>query len=192
VGALVLAFTILAVLLYLIRRPSAVAPDTSDAGRDGGAADARADAATIVRTKIEPRKKKPVDPVAIGQPQKIKCSAGSNRRGNEGNLCDGLPFFEEALVKAIKLNVDCAPKTGAEGTLNYVLTVDFQYKRVTVFPGQSGLWKGPQARQATDCVKKSLPAPQWEAIPHQYRYYMIAVLATYPVPEPLEGLPKFE
>lgn len=189
--ALVLGFAILAVLLYVIRRPSP-AVSAVDAGTDAGAVMAKPDAGRVVKTKVEPAKAEPMEKVRLGSVQRVKCSASPNRRGNEGNLCDSLPFFEEALTQAIKGATECAPRTGKEGTLNYVLTVDFNSKRIHVFPGQSGQWRGPQARRATQCVLRALPAPQWEAIPHQYRYYMIAILATYPVSDPLEPFPKFE
>jgi hypothetical protein len=120
--------------------------------------------------------------VRLGPPQRIKCSAGASVRGQESGLCDSLPALEQGLAKAIRENVDCAPKTGKEGTINFVLTVDFTNRRLHVFPGASGSWRGPQARRATQCVKKALPPPAWDSMSHQYRYYSIAVLATYPAP----------
>jgi hypothetical protein len=190
--ALVLGFTILAVLLYLLRRPSG---KEHAAGKDGGADAAPGASARpgIIRTKIEESKKEQQqDRVSVGQVQRVKCSAGAHRRGNEGSLCDSLPFFEESLARAIRENADCGPKTGKEGTVNYVLTVDFVDKRVHVFPGASGTWKGPQAKRAAECVKRALPAPQWEAVGHQYRYYMIAIMATYSAPAQVEATQPFE
>ena len=60
-----------------------------------------------------------------------------------------------------------------------MLSVDFVEKKVHVFPGASGSWRGPQARRTTQCVKKALPAPDWTTIAHQHRHYAIAMLATY-------------
>jgi hypothetical protein len=117
--------------------------------------------------------------LTVGAIQKVKCGA-SPRGGRDGAQCDSLPFFEEALTKAVRENADCAPADG-EGTINYVLQVDFTQASVHVFPGASGKWKGPGARKATRCVKQALPAPNWSAIPHQYRFYQIALLATYRV-----------
>lgn len=189
--ALVLGFTILAVLLYMLRRPSGKEHAAKDAGAD--AAPATSARPGIIRTKIdEPKKQPQQDRVSLGQVQRVKCSAGAYRRGNEGSLCDSLPFFEESLARAIRENPDCGPKTGKEGTVNYVLTVDFVDKRVHVFPGASGSWKGPQAKRAAECVKRALPAPQWEAVGHQYRYYMIALMATYSAPAPAEAMQPFE
>lgn len=191
--AVVMSFTILAVLLYLLRRPQGTENAPPDAGADSRQASEPAEAGGIIRTKLTPAKapetKKPE--VELGAPVRVKCSSSAQIRGNEGSLCDRLPVFEQALEKAILASHDCAPKTGSAGTLNYVLTVDFTHKVVRVFPGASGQWRGPQARRAAKCVQSAVAAPKWEAIPHQYRYYMIAILAKYPAPAPLDT-PAFE
>ncbi len=129
--------------------------------------------------------------VRLGPAQRVKCGSSRASRGQEGVQCDRLPFFEEALAKAIRDNIDCAPKEDEAGTINYALEVDFKTKRVTVFPGASGDWKGPQPKRSAQCVSRSLPVPTWESLRHQHRYYLIAVLATYPAPPRVSG-PDFE
>lgn len=182
--ALVIGLVLLAVPLYLWRRPSGkdnAAPDAS-ARHDGGG-DAPSSHAQV--TDLEAGT--PDDGVKLGPVERVKCSASQRSKGEEGNLCDHLPFFEDALRKAIHGTKGCAPRTGRSGTLNYVLMIDFQHRRVGAFPGASGRWKGPQARRAAQCMLKSLPAPPWDRIQHQYRYYEIAVMATYPAPGALPG-----
>ena len=116
----------------------------------------------------------------LGAPQRVRCGPSSRAaRSREGPGCDQLPYFEEALKRAIRETVDCAPKARAEGSINFVLRVDFTAKRLHVFPGASGQWKGAQARRAAKCVMRSLPAPQWQSLTHQDNYYEIAVMATY-------------
>lgn len=179
--ALVVGLVLLAVPLYLWRRPSG----TENAPADGGAP---ADAAPLPAGSAQPSAAvadaaAQSERVKLGNVQRVKCGA-SARGGQEGGLCDRLPFFEEQLTRAIRDNVDCAPKTGKEGSINYVLTVDFTARKVHVFPGQSGSWKGPAARKAAACVKRALSAPDWASLQHQYKHYSLAVLATYPVPAP--------
>ena len=113
----------------------------------------------------------------LGSVQRVKCGA-SARGGQEGSLCDRLPFFEEQLTRAIRDNVDCAPKIAKEGSINYVLTVDFRVRKIHVFPGQSGSWRGPAARKAAACVKRALSAPEWATLNHQHKYYSLALMAT--------------
>jgi hypothetical protein len=189
VVALVAGLILIAVPLYLWRRPTG----GEHAGADAGAA---ASAATltieggIVSTPVDAGRLE--ERVKLGSPQKVRCSAGPGASGQEGSLCDGLGLLEQALSRAIAENVGCAPRGPKEGSINYVLTVDFAQRRLHVFPGASGSWKGPQARRATQCVKKALSAPGWESLKHQYRYYQIAVLATYAPEEPAVAGPSFE
>jgi hypothetical protein len=176
VVALVVGLILIAVPLYLWRRPT---------GKDGASADAGAAASAGAVIEAGSIAVSPVDAgkfeerVKLGAPQKVRCSAGPGAQGQEGNLCDTLHPLEEALAKAISENADCAPRGPKEGTINFVLTVDFAQRKLHIFPGASGNWKGPQARRATQCVKRALSAPSWEALKHQYRYYQIAILATF-------------
>ena len=73
-----------------------------------------------------------------------------------------------------------------------MLEVDFTANRLNVFPGQSGKWRGPQARRATLCALRSFPPITWSEITHAHDYYAIAVMATYPAPDPMETLPSFD
>jgi hypothetical protein len=116
--------------------------------------------------------------LTLGAVQKVRCGASSAAASNEGTLCDSLPAFEDALKQAILANEACAPKSKLKGSINYVLTVDFARKKLHIFPGASGDWRGKQARRATSCVESALKAPDWN-VPHQFRFYAIAVLATY-------------
>ncbi len=179
VGLLIL----LAVPLYVLRKPTIE-------GGDEPASSGSVAAPALIRTQLDAGA--PKTEVKLSTPQRVKCSASAGREGNEGNLCDRLVALEEAFARAIESTTDCAPKTGKEGTINFVLTVNFTAKRLNVFPGASGQWKGPQAKAAAKCVAGAMPEVQWDSLPHRYRYYMIAILARYPAPDPLEVLPEFE
>jgi hypothetical protein len=179
----VLILLIVAIPLYLLRKPAAqtdASKAKSEHTRDPG----------LIRSQLDAGKPKVT--VTLGNVERVQCSAAPGKQGNEGPLCDGLPRIEKALKQAIKANVECAPRTGKAGTINFVLTLDFSNKRLNVFPGASGQWKGPQAKAAAECVEKSVPQIRWDDVPHRYRYYMLAVLATYPAPDPTTGFPEFE
>ena len=185
VVALVAVLILLAVPLYLWRRPSL--QEASPAASQSVAVLS----ASSLPGQLMADAKKPDDRVKLGPVQKVKCSAAARLAGQKGALCDSVPFFEQQLEKAILENVDCAPKTGKPGSVNFVLSVDFTNRRVNVFPGASGGWKGPQARRAAECVERSLPAPAWDKLQHQYRYYNIAIMANYQPPE-ARDTPMFE
>jgi hypothetical protein len=184
VVALVVGLVLLAVPLYLWRRPSGSenAPKDAAAGAiDAALSDAALAAALDGGVRDES--------IKLGKVQRIKCAASPAARGQEGNLCDQLLPIEQALDKAVRDTRDCAPNSKKEGSINYVLNIDFASKKLHVFPGASGSWRGPQARKAAKCVLRKIAAPAWDSIQHQYRYYQIAILATYSPPGSAPAVP---
>lgn len=176
--ALVVVCILIAVPLYLLRRPSGKSGPlpSASAAVDAGKAPVPS---TSAGTSIGPLDAgKPPERLRVGAVQHIRCGASAGG-GHEGNICDSLPLFEEALSKAVRENPDCCPKANEEGSVNYVLTVDFRRKALHLFPGASGQWHGKQARRAVTCVKRAFVSPDWGTTQHQYRFYTIAVLATY-------------
>jgi hypothetical protein len=189
----VVCVILIAVPLYLLRRPSGppAPPTTASASASalsGPAAPVAVDAGAVLPPK-------PTERVRLAAAQRVKCGASAVSARIEGGLCDSLPPIEAAFATAIRAAADCAPKRKEEGSINFVMSVDFNQRKFHVFPGASGSWKGPQARKATDCVNRAFPNPDWGATPHQYRYYWIAILATYPTPVSTgvpPGTPTFE
>jgi hypothetical protein len=185
VVAFALAVALVSVPLYLLRRPSpsALAP-LADEGTTGFGG--------VVRTEIDAGAE--ATDVFLGPLQRVRCGPSPNQISGEGGLCDALPLLEAALRQGIQSNVDCAPRGGKEGSINYVLEVDFTQNRLNVFAGKSGSWRGARAKKAVTCVLRSLPPLPWTEIAHQHQYYAIAILATYPAPaaQPADGLPTFE
>jgi hypothetical protein len=181
---------VLAVLLYLLRRPSGTEHAESDAAT-APSTSASAAPPVIVRTKVEPPKTPPPS-VKVATVQHVKCGASPKLTSGPDIPCDSLPFFEGELTRAIEATVDCAPKEAAEGSINYVMLIDFRSHDLKVYPGKSGTWRGKGAKKAADCVKKALAAPIWDRISHQYRWYAIAALATYPPVAKGDGLPDFK
>jgi hypothetical protein len=175
----VVVVILIAVPLYLLRRPSGAPSAAASASASASAAHAPQTPVAVDAGAAAPQK--PTERVRLAQPQRVKCGASATNARVEGGLCDGLPSIEQGLATAIKASVDCAPRRKEEGSINYVVSVDFNARRFHVFPGASGTWRGPQARKATDCVNRAFSNPDWGAIAHQYRYYWVAVLATYPL-----------
>jgi hypothetical protein len=178
VVALVAVCILIAVPLYLLRRPGgkSAAVASASAALDAGKAPAVLGSAGTLVTPLDGGK--PAERLRVAAVQHVRCGASANG-GHEGNVCDSVPFFEEALSKAVRENPDCAPKANEQGTVNYVLTVDFKRKALHLFPGASGQLRGKQARRSINCVKRAFVSPDWSNTQHQYRFYTIAVLATY-------------
>jgi hypothetical protein len=184
VVALVCAAMLIAVPLYLWRKPSTKAA----LALASASSSARAGSSPAIRPPTAAASATPPARLTLGAVQKVRCGASSSASAHEGSLCDSLGPFEEALKQAIIASEDCAPKAKLKGTINYVLTVDFTRKKLHVFPGASGEWRGKQARRATSCVNGALKAPDWN-VAHQYRFYAIAILTTYAGPPGSEVAP---
>jgi hypothetical protein len=169
VVALVVLLVLLAVPLYLLRRPAqhAADPVASAAGPFSASVPVPASSAADASERV-----------TLSPPVRVRCGS-SPGKAERGAPCDQLPFFESALAATIKKTIDCAPADKSGGTLNYVLKVDFDKQSVHVFAGASGSFRGTKARRASECVKQSLPPADWKNIAHQYRFYEIAILATY-------------
>lgn len=189
----VVCVILIAVPLYLLRRPSATTGAVASASASVSAPHLPPAPVAVDAGAVPPPK--PTERVRLAPPQRVKCGANAASARIEGGLCDSLPSIEQGLVTAIKASLDCAPKRKEEGSINFVVSVDFNQRRFHVFPGASGSWRGPQARKATECANRAFPNPDWGAIAHQYRYYWVAVLATYPLAGTTTvpaGTPTFE
>ena len=176
--ALVCAAMLLAVPLYLWRKPSTKTAATiavTSASASAGALTSPKPAAPASQPPAPPPR------LTLGAVQKVRCGSSPTASPHEGTLCDTLSPLEEALKKAVLSHEDCAPKTKVKGSINFVLTVDFAQKKVHMFPGASGEWHGKQARRTTSCVGNAVKVADWN-IPHQYRFYALALLATYTGP----------
>lgn len=176
--ALVCAAMLIAVPLYLWRKPSTKTGGALSAVSASASAGAQA-APKLAQSSVAV----PATPagLTLGEIQKVRCGSSPGGGRGEGTLCDSLAPFEGALKKAVSASQACAPKPKVKGSINFVLTIDFVRKKLHVFPGASGDWRGKQARRATNCVKKAIEIADWD-IPHQFRYYSIAILATYAAP----------
>src|SRR5688572_12606674 len=115
--ALVAGLILMAVPLYLWRRPKPESIPSADAAPAdaGGPADAGPppDAAAA--------------PVTLAPFKTIRCeNPGPGKTPPE--RCDHIPFFEDALARAIRDNVACAPAGKTAITVSFVLELDFRRK----------------------------------------------------------------
>jgi hypothetical protein len=174
---LVVGLVLIAVPLYLWRRPDSSAKGVKGAGsadssaavaQDGGVPyvpliDASADAPKI---KLEPFKT-------------VRCSdPGLGKTPPE--RCDHITFFEDALARAVRENVVCAPPTKTGATVSFVLDLDFRRKQRKLNRGKSTTISKEQSKELFACIEKALPTPDWDSIPHQHARYIVNLTVTYP------------
>jgi hypothetical protein len=172
--ALVAGLILVAVPLYLWRRPRPESIPSADAAVvnagvsmfDGGSSIVAFDAGVAGGVTLSPF-------------TTLKCrNPGPGKTPPE--RCDHVTFFEDGLARAIRDNTACAPSAKASFTVSFVMETDFRAKKLTLFAGKSSSLKRDKAQQLLRCVKRAMPSPDWGTIPHQYVGYKVNVVATYP------------
>jgi len=172
--ALVAGLILVAVPLYLWRRPRPESIPSADAAMvDAGAA--LADAAVPVfdagppGIKLEPFKT-------------IKCeNPGPGKTSAE--RCDHVTFFEDALARAVRENVACAPSSKTAYSVSFVLETNFRQKKLNLYPGKSTTIKRDKIKDLMKCVRRAMPTPDWGTVPHQYVKYKVNLMVAYPPSE---------
>jgi hypothetical protein len=176
---------LVALPVYLWRKPRPMVAEEKDAGAraevgDGGTL-GEASAFAVADAGANKR-------VMLTEPKIVRCSPQRGGRAS-GERCDDLAPFEESLARAIRDNVPCAPPSSSPYTVSFVLSVDFDRKRLHLWAGRSGSLKKRNAVDLIRCVEHAMVAPDWGATTHQYAKYDVNVLASYPGTSIGGGLP---
>jgi hypothetical protein len=179
--ALVAGLVLVAVPLYLWRRPGASKHDSVDGGADAAVVEAGPlpDATTNLLAAALDGGSVSSGDIALEKVKMVKCQRPGPGKTTP-DMCDRQPFFEEALVKAVLENVSCAPKVPKGGSVSFAMKIDFKKKSFHVWAGRSGTIRAKRAAPVIECISRAIPTPNWEALAHQYTVYTIAVQATYP------------
>ena len=117
--------------------------------------------------------------VALTDPKTARCTPKGGGRPTTEH-CERLPPFEDALARAIRENVACAPPAAAAYTVSFVLSVDFDRKNTHLWAGKSGSMKKRGSADLIRCVEHAIVIPEWETVAHQYQRYDVNMIAAYP------------
>jgi hypothetical protein len=166
---------LVAVPLYLWRRPKPIGPAGADAGPSQVADAGPPQAATPIQPEAGTGSGARV---SVSEPKTIRCIPTTGGRISQ-ERCDRLTVIENALVRSIRENAACAPQNPPGSTVSFVLWVDFARKKTHLWAGRSGSLKRRAAADLIRCVERTIPEPDWEKITHQYAKYDINVMATY-------------
>jgi len=171
--ALVAGLILVAVPLYLWRRPRPESIPSADAAMIGVDAGAPAPATTVVAFDAG------ASGLSLSPFTTVRCeNPGPGKTAPE--RCDHVTVFEDGLSRAIRECAAGAPASKAQYTVSYVMDSDFRRKKLQLFAGKSSSIKHDKAREVIRCVKRAMPTPDWNAIPHQYARYKVNIVATYP------------
>lgn len=184
-AAVVLGLALIAIPLYLWRRPrSESVPVTSALDASVALSDAGVAAAASATAAI------PAAPqVVLSEPKVMECHDVGSRHTRPED-CDHLSAVEKAFAAAITANSACLPPSAGGGTLVYVLDASFNRKHrpfeLFVPRDGRGLKNAHASVAATNAcgaaVKHAVDAMTLDGLPHQHSRYKIAITATYAVP----------
>jgi hypothetical protein len=117
--------------------------------------------------------------IEIAPVKTLKCQdPGPGRTPPE--RCDSIRFFEESLTRAIRESQACAPSSKSSYVVSFVLETTFSKKRQNLFLGKSTTLSKGKRKDLLRCVERALATPDWDRIPHQHAKYTIDAVATYP------------
>jgi hypothetical protein len=171
--ALILGLVLVAIPLYLWRRPRAESIATvssTDAGADP----------TVTGTPVTSAATIDDAKPTLGDPRSLLCQdPGPKKTAPE--QCDHLVEVEKALAKAIEDTASCVPKDAGGGTVQYVADVSFKRKAVGVStPKDARSMRNAKVVAACQsAVKSKLQSLPLESMPHAHARYKVAITATY-------------
>jgi hypothetical protein len=172
--ALVAGLVLVAVPLYLWRRPEqAAGGDLPAEVLDGGAAlDGSTAYVPLLDASVKSR-------VKLAPFRTIRCQdPGPGKTPPE--RCDRIGYFEDALTRAIQDNAMCAPSTKTGATVSFVMEIHFRRKQLKIYRGKSSTLSKSRSKELFRCVKSAMPTPDWGSVAHQHTRYVVNVKATYP------------
>lgn len=171
--ALILGLVLVAIPLYLWRRPRAESISVSRAAPSGGVM------STAVQTP--PSTADTEAKITLSDARVLSChDAGPKKTSPE--QCDHLPDVEKAFAKAIEELGSCLPKEAGGGTVQYIADVSFKKKSIGVTAPRDGrtVKNAKAAGACATAVKGRLSAVPLDSLTHQHARYKISIVATYP------------
>jgi hypothetical protein len=173
--ALILGLVLVAIPLYLWRRPRA--ESISASGTNDGGVDPNAAAGPAVTTTDGDGKP------TLGDARSLLCQdPGPKRTAPE--QCDHVVEVEKALARAIEESAGCVPREAGGGTIQFVADVSFKRKVVGIStPKDTRTMKNAKAVSACQsAVKSRLQSLPFDSINHVHARYRIAITASYAGP----------
>lgn len=179
---LVLGVLLVAIPLYLWRRPRGDNKDAADAGvaaaaADGGAlpvaaggAPSAGDAGTVGGAAI-----------SLSEVRIASCQDKGKKKGAEE--CDRLPLLEQALAKAIQEHGTCLAELLPGESVQFTSDVNFPRKKTGLAArkaGGTGNGRLPKtARHCTEEIRRAYTSVSFADMPHAHQRYRVVVLATF-------------
>ena len=175
IAAVVLGVVLVAVPLYLWRRPRSVA--------DPVVRDDAAEVPVAEAPEVTPEDEAGAHALALGDPRILECK-DPGAAHTPAERCDHLGPFEKGFAQAILDAHDCVPAGPARGTITYVADVAFTHRRAPVLVSAPKDGRSVKSYKVVEAcvaaVRRGLSAVAIDGLVHAHARYRIAVSATYP------------
>ncbi|HVH42650.1 MAG TPA: hypothetical protein VM925_09910 [Labilithrix sp.] len=169
--ALILGLVLVAIPLYLWRRPRAESIPVNMGASEAGALPA-VTAAQAAASE---------DKLLVGEPKTLSCHDPGPKK-TPPEQCDHVAELEKAFARAIEESSSCVPREAGGGTIIYVADATFKKKSVTVSTPKEGrtLKSSKVAGGCERAVKAKLSALPFDSLKHEHARYRVSLTATYP------------
>lgn len=170
--ALILGLVLVAIPLYLWRRPR-----TESISATIGSADAGALPAVTAGPSPTPAE----DRLVLGEAKVVSCHDPGPKR-TPPEKCDHVPEIEKPFAKAIEESAACVPREAGGGSIIWVADVTFKKKTVLVMAAKEG--STLKSRKVTSGCEKAIKAKlaplAYDTAKHEHARYFVSITATYP------------
>jgi hypothetical protein len=170
--ALILGLVLVAIPLYLWRRPRAESISVNAGAIDAGALPA----VTAASPSTGPEEK-----LVIGDAKILSCHDPGPKK-TPPEQCDHVVELEKGFAKAIEESASCVPREAGGGAIIYVADVGFKKKSVAITTPKEGrtLKNAKVAGACEKAVKSKLSSLPFESMKHEHARYRVSITATYP------------
>lgn len=173
--ALILGLVLVAIPLYLWRRPRAEALTVATgAAPDAGALPAVTAAATAA----------PDDRLVLGEAKILSCHDPGPKK-TPPEQCDHVADLEKPFAKAIEESASCVAREAGGGTIIYVADVTFGKRKTLSLgtPKEGRTLKSSKVAVACEkAVRQKLGSMPDNPPKHEHARYRVSITATYPGP----------
>jgi hypothetical protein len=176
VGAVVFGLTLVAIGVYLWRRPHTPVDGAGESARGAPSASSTDDAIPAPA----PVEVQPPSPVTLSEARVLGC----HDRGpgtTPPDECDRLAPIEQALARVIKQAVACVPDSSSPGSIEYVADVSFTRHRTRVTLPRAGrsVRDRKVVHACASAVRDGMQSVALDGVDHKHARYSISITATY-------------
>ncbi len=170
--ALILGLVLVAIPLYLWRRPRTESISATIGLNDAG---------VLPAVTAGPSPSSLEAQLSIGEAKVVGCQDPGPRK-TPPEKCDHVAEIEKQFAKAIEESALCAPKDTGGGSIIYVADVTFKKKTVVLnTPREGRTMKNAKIVSACEkAIRAKLSPLPYDTAKHEHARYFISITATYP------------